>query len=81
MRALLPVLLVLAPFLFALGILLPLVTFEKLIFFEDNPSLVGIVGSLHDNGDDALAALVALFSIIFPFTKMVAIVAEALAEA
>lgn len=79
MKVLLPVLLVCGPVLFAFGIMLPLVTFEKLYFFKDNPSLLGIVGSLYDNGDYALALLVALFSVVFPFAKMVAIVAEALA--
>lgn len=79
MRLVLPVLFVLAPFLFALGVTLPLVTFEKLVFFEENPSLMGIVSTLFDNGDYALAVLVSLFSIVFPFAKMAAIAAEALA--
>jgi paraquat-inducible protein A len=79
MRSILPVLFVAAPALFALGIILPLVTFEKLYFFEDNPSLLGIVSSLYENGDYALALLVGLFSILFPVAKMVAIAAEALA--
>lgn len=79
MRIVLPVLFVLAPFLFAFGVTLPLMTFEKLFFFEENPSLTGIIWSLCDNGDYALALVVALFSIAFPFVKMVAIAAEALA--
>jgi paraquat-inducible protein A len=79
MRIVLPVFFVLAPFLFAFGITLPLMTFEKLFFFEENPSLTGIIRSLYDNGDYALAMVVALFSIVFPFVKMVAIAAEALA--
>lgn len=78
MRFALPVLFIAAPVLFAFGIVLPLVTFEKLYFFKDNPSLLGIVSSLFDNGDYALAVLVALFSIAFPLAKMVAIAAEAL---
>ena len=78
MKLLLPLLLVLAPLMFALGVTLPLVTFEKLVFFEENPSLLGIVGSLVDNGDYALAALVGLFSLVFPLAKMVAVAAEAL---
>jgi len=78
MRFVLPVLFVLAPFLFAFGITLPLMTFEKLFFFEENPSLTGIIVSLYDNGDYALALVVALFSMIFPAVKMVAIAAEAL---
>lgn len=68
---------VLAPILFALGLILPLMTFEKLFFFEENPSLLGIVGSLWES-NVALALLVALFSIVFPFAKMVAVTAEAL---
>lgn len=80
MRIVLPVLFVLAPFLFAFGITLPLMTFEKLFFFEENPSLSGIIGSLYDNGDYALALVVALFSVVFPAVKMVAIAAEALAS-
>jgi paraquat-inducible protein A len=79
MRIVLPVFFVLAPSLFAFGITLPLMTFEKLFFFEENPSLTGIIWSLYDNGDYALAMVVALFSIVFPFVKMVAIAAEALA--
>ena len=79
MRLLLPVLFIAAPVLFAFGIMLPLLTFEKLYFFTENPSLLGIIASLYDNGDYPLAALVALFSILFPAVKMVAIAAEALA--
>jgi paraquat-inducible protein A len=76
---LLPVLLVAAPVLYALGIILPLVTLEKLYFFEDRPSLIGFVSALARNGDLGLALLVALFSIVFPLAKMVAVAAESLA--
>lgn len=77
MRYVLPVLFVLAPFLFALGLTLPLMTFEKLFFFKEDPSLLGIVASLWDS-NGALAVLVALFSIAFPLLKMTAVTAEAL---
>lgn len=77
MRYLLPVLFVAAPFLFALGLTLPLMTFEKLFFFKEDPSLLGIVASLWKS-NVALALLVALFSIVFPFAKMAAVAAEAL---
>ena len=77
MRYALPVLFVLAPFLFALGLTLPLMTFEKLFFFEENPSLFAIVSSLWES-NILLALLVALFSIVFPFVKMAAVAAEAL---
>ena len=77
MRYALPVLFVLAPFLFALGVTLPLMTFEKLFFFKEDPSLLGIISALWESSI-ALAILVTLFSIIFPFVKMVAVTAEAL---
>lgn len=77
MRYVLPVLFVLAPFLFALGLTLPLMTFEKLFFFKEDPSLLGIVAVLWES-NAALAILVALFSIVFPFVKMAAVTAEAL---
>lgn len=77
MRYVLPVLFVLAPFLFALGLTLPLMTFEKLFFFKEDPSLLGIIASLWES-NIALAILVALFSIVFPFVKMAAVTAEAL---
>jgi paraquat-inducible protein A len=76
-RYALPVLFVLAPFLFALGVTLPLMTFEKLFFFKGDPSLLGIISALWESSI-ALAILVTLFSIIFPFVKMVAVTAEAL---
>jgi paraquat-inducible protein A len=79
MKLVAAILFVLAPLLFAFGITLPLVTFEKLYFFEDNPSLLAVVSSLYENGDYALSGLVGLLSIVFPLVKMVAVAAEALA--
>lgn len=73
-----PVLLVAAPFLLALGLILPLVRFETLYFFNKTPSLIEIVLSLWQGGDGLLAAIVALVSIVLPFLKMVGITAEAM---
>ncbi|MHB0951771.1 MAG: paraquat-inducible protein A [Allorhizobium sp.] len=75
------VLLVLAPAFLTLGIMLPLVRFETLYFFSDNPSLVEIVLSLWREGNSALAALVGLLSIVFPSVKLVGLMAEALGPA
>jgi len=76
-RVAIAVLLVIAPMFFALGATMPLVTFEKLIFFSENPSLLAIVSSLFDNGDHALALLVGLVSLVFPIFKMAAVAYEA----
>lgn len=73
------VMLVVAPMFFALGVVLPLVRFEKLYFFVDNPSLVAIVAALWRDGNAALALLVGLLSIVFPAIKLVGLAAEAFA--
>ncbi len=74
-----PILLVAAPFLLALGLTLPLIRFEKLYFFDETPSLVGIVASLWNGGDVALAIIVALVSIVLPILKIVGLAAEGMA--
>lgn len=76
-----PVLLVAAPFFLALGLVLPLVRFETLYFFDDTPSLIEIIVSLWQGGDGLLAAIVALVSILLPLLKMIGITAEAMGMA
>ncbi|WP_245355067.1 paraquat-inducible protein A [Rhizobium leguminosarum] len=71
-----PVHLVAAPFFLALGLVLPLVHFETLYFFDRTPSLIEIVISLWQGGDGLLAAIVALVSILLPLLKMIGIAAE-----
>jgi len=70
MPAIRPLLLLFAAIAFGLGISLPLIRFEKLFFFSETPSLIGVVGGLWGQGDLALAGLVALFSLVFPVVKM-----------
>lgn len=79
MRLITPLLLVLSAVFLALGLVLPLVRFEKLVFFNETPSLLGIVSSLWGDGDRMLATVVALFSVVFPFAKLVGIAFEATA--
>lgn len=74
-----PVLLVLSALSLAFGLVLPLVRFEKLYFFDETPSLIDIVGSLWGQGNVGLAVLVALFSIVFPVVKLLGIAVEAIA--
>ncbi|GEO85621.1 paraquat-inducible protein A [Ciceribacter naphthalenivorans] len=68
---------VLAPMWLALGIVLPLVRFEKLYFFTENPSLIEIVAALWRDGNGGLATVVGLLSVVFPVVKMVGLTAEA----
>jgi len=65
-----PYLLLASAVFFGLGISLPLVRFEKLYFFSETPSLMGIVGGLWTDGSAALAIVVGLFSLLFPIVKM-----------
>lgn len=80
MRWMLVTALVLAPLFFGLGVVLPLVRFETLYFFDRSPSLLGVVAALWAGDDAVLAVVVALISIVFPVIKMIAIAAEALGE-
>lgn len=70
MRLLIVILLPLATFSFALGITLPLMRLEKLYFLEERPSLIEVIHGLWLEGDAALAAIVALFSVVFPAAKI-----------
>ena len=74
-----PLFLVASAFSLALGLVLPLVRFEKLYFFSETPSLIGIVTSLWSQGSPALAAVIALLSIVFPIAKLIGIAVEATA--
>lgn len=76
-----PALLVLSALFLAFGLVLPLVRFEKLYFFDETPSLIDIVVSLWGQGSGGLAVLVALFSIIFPVIKLFGIALEATVQA
>ena len=62
--------LVCAGIAFGLGIALPLVHFEKFYFFSESPSLIELIAGLWVEGDVGIAVLVAVFSIISPFMKM-----------
>ncbi len=79
MILLVPALLVLSALCLAFGLVLPLVRFEKLYFFDETPSLIDIVLSLWEQGSGGLALLVALFSIVFPVMKLLGIALEATA--
>ena len=70
MSFLLPLLLALAAFSFGLGVTLPLVSLDRLLFFTETPSLLGILQGLWLEGERLLAGIVALFSLVFPAIKI-----------
>ena len=63
---------------FAAGILLPLLALEKLYVFTETPSLIQIVIELWSGGDQILALLIAVFSLIFPLIKFFVLTVEGL---
>lgn len=70
MNALRPILLLAAAVAFGVGVSQPLIRLEKLYFFTETPSLIAIIAGLWSGGDTGLAAIVAVFSIVFPVVKM-----------
>ncbi|MBN9072390.1 MAG: paraquat-inducible protein A [Rhizobiales bacterium] len=66
----LPVLLFLSTLSFGLGIVLPLMRVDRLYFFSDEPSILGVVAALWKGGDIVLAVLVGAFSVLFPALKL-----------
>ena len=81
MRLTLALALVLAPLFFGLGIVLPLMRFETLYFFDQSPSLLGVIATLWGGDDRVLALVVGLVSVLFPVAKLLAISAEAVGVA
>ncbi|QFT30138.1 Paraquat-inducible protein A [Labrenzia sp. THAF82] len=73
MRLFLALLLPISTFSFALGLTQPLMRFERLYFLEDRPSLIRMISELWQDGDAALAGIVALFSVGFPALKILLI--------
>ncbi|QOF70455.1 paraquat-inducible protein A [Aminobacter sp. SR38] len=70
MHTLLPLILFAASICFALGIVLPLIHVDRLYFFADEPSLIGMIAALWRGGDWLLAIVVAMFSVAFPAMKL-----------
>lgn len=72
-----PALLVLSAVSLGFGMVLPLVLFEKLYFFTEAPSLLGIIASLWLQENRMLAVLVGLLSVVFPVVKLIGVAFEA----
>lgn len=70
MRSLLPLVLFVATLSLGLGLVLPLIRIDRLLFFTDEPSLIAIVSGLWMEEEALLALVVALFSIVFPCLKL-----------
>lgn len=62
--------------LLAFGITLPIMRFDQLYFFSNEPSLLQLVGELWEDGDIGLAAAVGAFSLVFPAAKLIVLAVE-----
>ncbi|WP_321447542.1 paraquat-inducible protein A [uncultured Cohaesibacter sp.] len=67
---LLPILLAIAAFSFGLGLTLPLVSLDKLLFFTETPSLRTIIAGLWEQDERILALVILAFSVLLPATKI-----------
>jgi len=65
-----PILLFAATLSFGLGLVLPLMSVDRLYFFAREPSLVQVVASLWKGGDLLLAGVISLFSVALPAAKL-----------
>ncbi|MEL6435703.1 MAG: paraquat-inducible protein A [Pseudomonadota bacterium] len=75
MRITIALLTLLAAMCLPLGWVLPLLQLERLFFFTDTPSLIGLVSGLWGSADYGLAIIIAIVSFAFPVAKLVALAA------
>jgi paraquat-inducible protein A len=61
-----------------LGLTLPAVQFTRLYFWSDTHSLTSIITALYKSGEVFLAAVIFIFSVVFPFFKLVYLAAAGL---
>jgi len=71
--------LALSAVLLVLGVTLPIMRFEQLYFFSNEPSLLRLVGELWVDGSAELAIAVGAFSLVFPAAKLIVLTAEVVA--
>lgn len=78
---LLAILIVAATVCLVLGLTLPIVRLTRFYMWSDAHSLISIVTELYKSQEIFLACTIGLFSIVFPFTKLVYLLALYSAEA
>lgn len=70
MNMAIPILLFVATLCFGLGLVMPLMSVDRLYFFTQEPSLLQVIASLWKGGDLLLAGVVSLFSVALPAAKL-----------
>lgn len=56
--------------LLCLGLTVPVIRVSRLFFFTDEVSILQGIGTLYDAGEYLIAAVVLIFSVLFPLTKI-----------
>lgn len=79
MHIIIALLLLSSAVLFGLGISLPLVHFQKLYFFNETPSLIGLFWELLTEGSWIIALVILLFSVLFPLIKLIMVFVSVIA--
>ncbi len=72
---LLGLLIIVATICLVLGLTLPIIKLTRLYIWTDAHSLVSVVTELYFSGEIILATLICLFSIVFPFLKLLYLLA------
>ena len=57
--------------LFLSGIIIPVASIDKLLFFTGSYSILAFIHILFEEGQYVLGTVIALFSVIFPFFKII----------
>ncbi|MCC6680564.1 MAG: paraquat-inducible protein A [Phycisphaeraceae bacterium] len=68
-----PALLLLSAVTLIVGYMLPLMSISKLVFWQDDYTLLTSVTGLWNSGNYILAIIIFVFSIVFPITKLTAL--------
>ena len=68
-----PLLIIISFFMLLAGLLLPLMNVQKMVFWQNNYSVITGVLSLWHQGQRLLAAVVFFFSLVFPILKLIAL--------
>lgn len=76
-RFILSLLILAAAICLGLGLTLPVIKLTKLYVWTDEHSMVSIIWALYKDGELLLAAIVGIFSVVFPILKLVYLLAAA----
>jgi len=57
--------------LFVTGVVIPVASVDKLLFFSGSYSILAFIHALYEQGNYVICTAIAVFSVIFPFLKLI----------